>query len=546
MPQEMAVKDQWNILERAWIDAAALDGAWRMLSPLDTLRDAASLRLLAASSPLDEFAVHRFLITLLYWKADSVGGVAALRTKLLAGVVPAEVIAALAAERGHFDLFDPVRPFLQDPSAADPKPEKPVGSLFAEIATGTNIAHFDHSRDMKSPLCVPCVVRGLLRVVPWSQQGGAGFSPSIHGAPPIAVMPKGATLAQTLGLALVELRAPVGTPVWTGTFRPLSFSSKIPVLQALTWNPRRVHVPPPAGEGRCGLCGARGAVISGITFKSNSAVRPVKDGDDDAAPVDWRDPAFTYSEKSAKPIKSRSEEAAAIAKDVGIPLLAPEGTDTSRAFTIVVPSTDLKSKTYDHRRIEVGTVGALARLKVTHHGAEGRKLADAPFEDAAIGWRSSAVGAAVRSAIGRFVAAASGALNDADWILLGRALGRPMNEDAEAFAVFSAVYWRARSGGRSQFRRAAAWTLLKLMALVPSDRRAGALDADLAPLLDTLPTKQASRSRGEQADSEPYPVALLHGHALELALAASVEAQVARGASIPWIELGAFLHNSSR
>ena len=122
----VVVKDQWNILEEAWIDAAALDGAWRKLSPLDALRDAALLRLLAVSSPLDEFAVHRFLMTLLYWKADSGGGVAALRTKLLAGVVPIEVIAAVASERGHFELFDPMRPFLQDPSAADPKPQKPV------------------------------------------------------------------------------------------------------------------------------------------------------------------------------------------------------------------------------------------------------------------------------------------------------------------------------------------------------------------------------------------------------------------------------------
>lgn len=543
----VVVKDQWNILERAWIDAAALDGAWRKLSPLDALRDASSLRLLAASSPLDEFAVHRFLMTLLYWKADSVGGLAALQTKLLAGVVPADVIAALAAERGHFDLFDPERPFLQDPSAADPKTEKPVGSLFAEVATGTNIAHFDHSRDGESPLCVPCIVRGLLRLVPWSQSGGAGLSPSIHGAPPIAVMPKGATLAVTLGLSLVDLPAPLGKPVWTGAFRPLSFTGRIPVLQALTWNPRRVSLSCAEREDRCGLCGTCGPVISKISYKKNEAVLRPKSNGAKAVPLDWRDSVFVYAEQSAEPIKSSSESKAAIAEDVsGMATTAVEFQEAA-VLTVVIPCTNpANNKTYDHRRIEVATLAELTRLKVTHHGAEGRKLAEDPFEDAAIGWRSSGVGAAVQAAIGRFVAVANGALNDADCIVLRRALGRPMNEDAVAFAVFSAVYWRARTGGRSQFRRAAAWTLLKLMALAPSDRRAGSADADLAPLLDALPTKQAGRSRSEQSDAEPYPVALPHGHALELALAASVEAQVARGASISWIELGAFLHNSSR
>ncbi len=541
------MKDQWNILEEAWIDAAALDGAWRKLSPLDALRDAALLRLLAVSSPLDEFAVHRFLMTLLYWKADSVGGVAALRTKLLAGVVPIEVIAAVASERGHFELFDPMRPFLQDPSAADPKPQKPVGSLFAEVATGTNIAHFDHSRDGESPLCIPCIARGLLRLVPWSQSGGAGLSPSIHGAPPIVVMPRGATLAVTLGLSLVDLPAPIGEPVWTGAFRPSSFAGRIPVLKALTWNPRCVYLPHAERDDRCGLCGTRGPVISRIHYKKNKAVLRPKSNGAKAVPLDWRDSGFVYAEQSAEPIKSSSESKAAIAEDVsGLASTSTEVQEGS-VFTIVIPCTNpANNKTYDHRRIEVRTVAELARLTVPHHGAEGRELANDPIGAAAIGWPTSTVGAAVRSAISRFVAAASGALKDADWILLGRALGRPMNEDAEAFAVFSAVYWQVRLGGRSQFRRAAAWPLLKLMALVPSDRRAGSADADLAPLLDALPTGQASRSRFEQSDSEPYPVAPPRGHALEFALATAVDAQVARGASIPWIELGAFLHNASR
>jgi hypothetical protein len=550
MPQVMVAKDQWNILEQAWIDAAALDGAWRMLSPLDALRDAGSLRLLAASSPLDEFALHRFLSTLLYWKAESAGGVAALRTKLLAGGVPAEVIAALAAERGQFDLFDPARPFLQDPSAADPKPAKPVGSLFAEIATGTNIAHFDHSRDMKSPLCVPCVVRGVLRLVPWSQSGGAGLTPSIHGAPPITITPRGATLAETLGLLLVDVSAPLGSPTWSGTFKPRNLDKAIPFLEGLTWNPRRLHIPAPTVEGACQLCGARGPVVDRITYKKNESVKKPKGADGKSESLGWRDPAFVYSAKTSEPIRSSSESSGATAEDLRwLHGASAAASGAPSALSVVVPCTNpANNKTYDHRRIEVGALSELVQRRPAHHGADALPLDDKnnPLGEVAVGWKRSAVAPAVRTSIGRFVSAAVAALSDADWLLLRHALGRPMNDDPEAFAVFSAVYWRVRSGGRSSFRREAAWILLKLMALAPSHRRSVSSDALLAPLLEVLPRKQASRTRSEEAGEEPYPVAPPRGHALELALASAVDEQITRGTSIAWVELGAFLHNSSR
>lgn len=538
---------QWNVLEERWIDAAALDGAWRVVSPLEALKQAARLRALAASSPLDEFAIHRFLVTLIYWKADAAGGLTAVREALLSGIVPPELLAAISAERGSFDLFDPKRPFLQDPAAADPKPTKPVGSLFAEIATGTNIAHFDHSRDMNSPLCVPCVVRGMLRLVPWSQQGGAGYSPAIHGAPPIAVIPKGVTLAETIRFSLVELSAPLGAPVWTGTFRRSSFDGKIPVLEALTWNPRRVRLPLPEFNGRCTLCGAHGPVVLGLAFKSNAAVRPDQPRNDDATPNRWSDPAFTYSEDSSRLIKSSSDAAAATATDIGIPLRAPDGTGSSSTFTVVVPCTN-QAKTYDHRRIEVRVLSELQQSRPSHHGADSLELADEarPLSDAALGWPTTAVGPSVRVSIERFVSAALAALSDADWLLLRRALGRSMNADPEAFAVFSGVYWRVRSGGRSSFRRDGAWMLVKLMALSSSSQREAPSDGLLAPLLESLPRKQASRTRNEESREQPYPVAPPRGNALELVLASAVDAQLARGASIPWVELGAFLHNSSR
>lgn len=544
------MKDRWNILEQAWIAAAAHDGGWDMRSPLQVLRDAASLRVIAASSPLDEFAIHRFLTTILYWKSDSVGGVAALRSALRAGSVPAEIIAALESERGNFNLFDPKRPFLQDPDAADPKPAKPVGSLFAEIATGTNIAHFDHSRDFESQLCVPCVVRGMLRLAPWSQSGGAGLTPSIHGAPPIAIIPRGTTLAETLSLMLVDAAAPLGTPTWSGTFRPRSLDCPIPLLEGLTWNPRRVHIPSPSENGDCHLCGAHGPIVNRITYKKNEAVKKPKRADGKSESFDWHDPALLHSVKTSEPLRSSSESSAAIAEDLRwLSGASAESNGAPAALTVVVPCTNpANNKTYDHRRVEVEALTELSRQRPAHHGATALAIDDgeAPFPDSAFGWPRQVAEPALRAAVQRFVLAASAALGDADWLLLRHSVGRAMSDDPEAFAVFSGVYWRVRSGGRSWFRRDAAWILLKLMALAPSDRRVASIGASVAPFLDMLPTRQAARTRSEQAREQPYPVAPPRGHALELILSATVDAEIARGHSIPWIEIGAFLHNASR
>ena len=287
--------------------------------------------------------------------------------------------------------------------------------------------------------------------------------------------------------------------------------------------------------------------MPGITFKKNEAVKRPKDDGAKAPPLDWRDPAFIYSEKYSETIKSSSESSAATAEDLRFLHREPPGSESAATFTIVVPCTNpANNKTFDHRRVEVGAIADLPQHRPTHHGADPRSLIEEPLPDRSVGWRGTAVTPSVRTAIRRFVTVAINALNDADWLLLHRAIGRPMDQDAEAFAVFSAVFWRVRGGGRPQLRREASWTLLKLMALAPSRLRVIAPDAQFGSLLDALPTKQASSSRSAQSDAEPYPLAPPRGHALEVALAAAVENQVTRGTALPWIELGAFLHNSSR
>jgi hypothetical protein len=64
-------------------------------SPLEALERSREIRCIAAASPVDLFAAHRFLLTLLYWKADVVDGVQEVRNALLRGEVPQEILEAI-------------------------------------------------------------------------------------------------------------------------------------------------------------------------------------------------------------------------------------------------------------------------------------------------------------------------------------------------------------------------------------------------------------------------------------------------------------------
>ena len=544
--KDMAERDSWNILERPWLGASTHGGAWRLVSPLELLRTPREFRAIAASSPLDEFAALRFLTTLVYWKADVGGGIAQVRARLLQGGVPAEVVDAIAAERESFDLFDPERPFLQD-STIDGEADKPAGSLFAEVATGTNIAHFDHSRDLSSPLCLACVVRGMLRLVPWSQSGGAGLTPSVHGAPPIALLPRGASIAETLAGCLADSHLVLGVPTWTGTFHPSNPSAPVPLLEGLTWNPRRVRIPRPAEDAHCRLCGAFGPAVTRISFKKNDAVKKPEGGGEKLKSFDWRDPAFRYRPEKTEPIRSGDEKAAALSQDVRWLRDAQAGTAgaelVASAWSVVIPCTNpANNKTFDHRRVDVAAGTDLSKVRVEHHGGDGLSLAEHPLE---LGqpWRG---GAAVRAAVERFVGAAAAALDETNWIALRRALGRPMHEEPEAFAIFSAIYWRVRSGGRSTLQRDAAWILLKLLALAPSSRRSTRCGRGLVEVLDAIPTRQAHRTRSDADGTSAYPIAPSRGLRLENQLAAVIEADLAAGRDIPWLELGTYLNHAAR
>lgn len=531
----------YNLLEKEWIPVLWKNGNPGRDSVIEVLNHAREIRCISLASPFDFFAVHRFLLTLLYWKAGLAGGVNQIRESLLEGqIIPAAVLAGIKEATPCFDLFDKESPFLQDLNVPKDK-EKSSGSLFAECATGTNIAHFHHGDDENMRLCRNCATLGMLRVVPWSQAGGAGLTPSVHNAPPIMVIATGDNLAITLGLNLVHLDAGAGEAKWSGHFKPTDSTKPIPYLEALTWNPRCIFLPSPQ-PGTCWYCGQSDVLTVGkIVYKKNEHTKLIKKGKK-SIPFSWHDPSAFYPDNEYATVRSYSEVDAKDNKDLTLLIekdtskkkqerpksLVVEKNMDHQGWLLVIPCTNpANNKTFDLRQLELKnllleTVRSLIPSDQQYRRQEGLD-----------GWKQPKQ--FYPPGIKQFVLSAERFLTHADWGALSNAAFRAMNEAPAAFDVVSGLYWGLRDKKINGLpSRNAAWLVLKLMAAVPTQARTIHPKANFNPL-QSLPKRQI-KVRGR---TSLYPVSFPRGTRLEAALRNALGSNIRRRypAPVDWIGL---------
>lgn len=537
----VAHSTQWNMLTDPWLKVADLRGCSSRRSPFHVLANASTYHRLAASSPLDEFAGMRFLVTLLSWKAEVVGGVAVLRRSLLEGSMPEDLLSALRDEEDQFHLFDPHHPFFQDAGlqGTPERDRKSVGELFSECAVGTAIAHFHHGSDEEMTLCLPCVAMGLARVVPWTQSGGQGKTPSLHGAPPITAIVHGETLLQSLGRNLVDGPWERGEAQWTGTFSPSIGQGAVPFLEAMTWSPRRLSLPLPRTISRCWMCGATDTPgVSKIVYMKNDNTKKPSSGE-----WTWREPAAFYdtSKEEAATLKSSKEFLAADGRDLR-KLCADDAPFASRvcspdggeALDLVVPCTNpANNKTFDHRRVELES---LTPEDLQQHIAA-RPCTDVIKPRPVDGWRRRLPLASREqwNVTLRFLDRANRELSVVEWSSLANAANRPMEDAPAAFDVFSGLFWSFGAKGHLP-DRSVLWLTLKLMASVSPRFRRLVPEEGFLPT-DALPTRQhLSRASKKVA---VYPVAFPRGPRLEKELREAVQhhCRTIHAKPIDWVRL---------
>lgn len=239
---------KFDVLTEPWIPVASVDGQNMELSLTETLLRAHELSQVCCESPLETYAVQRFLIAFLM---DAYRLERARDRKRLYehGHFDKEVldryVELCRSEGVSFDLFDEKRPFYQaafDEYDSKVKKESAV-YLFHEIPSGNNAVHFEHRSRVE---CLPAeAFRALLAMQTFAASGGRGYARSLNGDPCWYVLLKGRYLFETLCLSMLSIAECAKIefasvlPAWRNHC-PRIAPADVSILEGLTFRPRKI------------------------------------------------------------------------------------------------------------------------------------------------------------------------------------------------------------------------------------------------------------------------------------------------------------------
>lgn len=242
----------FDVLTEPWIPVIALDGSQRELGIIDALADAHKLSEVICESPLETYAVQRFLITFLMdaYRLSHAGDRRRLfESKCFDKNVIKKNVALCRSEGVTFDLFDKEKPFYQavfDERYDSEAKIKPSAILLHAVPSGNSPVHFDHFGISE---CSPAqAFRALLAAQIYATAMAQGYPSSVNDTPCWYVLIKGNSLFETLCLSMLSvgecrgMEFDSGLPAWRdkSVEIPKAEHADISVLEGLTFRPRRI------------------------------------------------------------------------------------------------------------------------------------------------------------------------------------------------------------------------------------------------------------------------------------------------------------------
>lgn len=283
----------FNLLREGFIPILRTDGTAARVSIRTALTQAGSIRQIAAPNPMDNVALLRFLLAVLYWcKGNPLDQ--GERDRILAtGQFPPDWFAKLDDHEKCFNLLGDGKRFYQAEAYKTRTATHTTNYLIHEVPSGTNKWHFRHALDGSDGLCLACCAMGLIRLPVFATSAGKGMSPStgkspgINSKPPLYVIPIGTSLAATLLLSWQTTRLPLGSPEWEKPCNMLPAGVEVPLLTGLTWLPRSVWLAPPEEhDSVCASCGRKERLIRLCAFDGKGSTK--------AGDRTWHDPHVIY------------------------------------------------------------------------------------------------------------------------------------------------------------------------------------------------------------------------------------------------------------
>ncbi len=245
---------------------------------MEAFTQAARIRQIAASNPMDRVAILRFMLAILYWCKGNPPTTVSIHKSF-----PEDWFSKLRDNKDSFNLLGDGKRFYQDRKASR---NRTITELLQEIPTGNNFWHFKHVTD--GLLCAACCTMGLLRLPLFSVSGLPDLKAGINGTPPIYFLPWRNSLFKTL-LANWKTHSLLGTPSWENASL---LPGEVPLLNGLTMLARRVFLNDPITRpGVCIACGTQNTpLIQTCEFQT---VGELKNDH-------WTDPHVIYSDETPR------------------------------------------------------------------------------------------------------------------------------------------------------------------------------------------------------------------------------------------------------
>jgi len=298
----------FNVLSESWIPVKDLNGRFREVGITECLLNAHNYQEVLDSSPIIEFGIYRLLLAFVIDSLNESDQFPEDHYDILdllsKGCFKRDSINEYIDLCGNvFDLFDPCNPFLQTIIPADDF--KSASNLSPDVPSGTNSTIWYHGNEQDFNIDAKTAARWLTVLSPFAIAGGRGLSPSINGAPPIYVLPRGKNLFETLIMNIPLRSKPTkgqSAVAWRRDDMPGKERNQASILEALTWRPRRIQlVPVLSVDGK--------VVIKRIKFEEGDRTR-----------LEWIDPNIAYIYRKDKVSPVRMKENRPLWRDAG-PLL---------------------------------------------------------------------------------------------------------------------------------------------------------------------------------------------------------------------------------
>ncbi|MCL4199412.1 MAG: type I-E CRISPR-associated protein Cse1/CasA [Phycisphaerales bacterium] len=259
----------FNLIEEDWIPVLLANGRFERVGIRRALTEAGRIRQIAASNPMDNVALLRFLLAVLLWCRPGLSE-DDRRSPDEAGGIPEDWLKMLDEHKAKFNLFDPERPFMQALSVKD-ESKNAATELLHDLPSGSALNHFRHTRDKVDGLCPACCALGLVRWPCYATAGTKGAGKSMTASPngntPTYAFPVSNTLLLCLAMSLTRCTTSQNDkPIWISNDCPTTLGP----LSGLTWRSRSVLLDKPTvNDGTpCSYCGSNdGGLIREIRFQ---------------------------------------------------------------------------------------------------------------------------------------------------------------------------------------------------------------------------------------------------------------------------------------